>query len=330
MEDNMSSILTNQSAIVALQTLKSVNSGLSKAQSEISTGKSVASAKDNAAIWAISKVMETDQSSNKTMQSMLNVAGQAVSTARLGAERITDVLGEIKNLALGANSSVTESERAKIRTDIELKFKEIASVISGTQMNGVNLLKGPAADIAGTAPTGAEQTAIDGVSLTVVGSLDRAAGSTTTTVNKINVGNTRLQHVLGINLTTGASSMFGANSLNLAEPGTATTAPTNGSRVGPHSVANSANEFIANIEAAISAVVAKTAELGSAGKRLSDQSEFVGKLADSLKVGVGSMVDADMEEASARLQALQTQQQLGIQSLSIANQAPSAILSLFR
>jgi len=51
---------------------------------------------------------------------------------------------------------------------------------------------------------------------------------------------------------------------------------------------------------------------------------------DALKNGVGAMVDADMEEASARLTALQTQQQLGIQSLSIANQAPQSILSLFR
>ena len=65
-------------------------------------------------------------------------------------------------------------------------------------------------------------------------------------------------------------------------------------------------------------------------KRVSDQADFVGKLADSLKAGIGSLVDADMEEASARLQALQTQQQLGIQSLSIANQEPSAIMSLFR
>ena len=49
-----------------------------------------------------------------------------------------------------------------------------------------------------------------------------------------------------------------------------------------------------------------------------------------MKTGIGSLVDADMEEASARLQALQTQQQLGIQALSIANQAPSSILALFR
>ena len=59
----MSSILTNNGAMVALQTLKSINAGMAKTQSEISTGKSVATAKDNAAIWAISKVMESDESS---------------------------------------------------------------------------------------------------------------------------------------------------------------------------------------------------------------------------------------------------------------------------
>ena len=60
------------------------------------------------------------------------------------------------------------------------------------------------------------------------------------------------------------------------------------------------------------------------------QNDFVSKLMDSLKTGIGSLVDADMEEASARLQALQVQQQLGIQSLSIAYQAPQSVLSLFR
>ncbi len=63
----MSSILTNNSAMVALQTLKSINSQLGKTQSDIATGKTVANAKDNAAVWAISKVMETDQSAAKTI-----------------------------------------------------------------------------------------------------------------------------------------------------------------------------------------------------------------------------------------------------------------------
>ena len=65
-------------------------------------------------------------------------------------------------------------------------------------------------------------------------------------------------------------------------------------------------------------------------ENIASQREFVGELTNALESGMGSLVDADMEEASAKLKALQTQQQLGVQSLSIANQAPGAIMSLFR
>ena len=72
------------------------------------------------------------------------------------------------------------------------------------------------------------------------------------------------------------------------------------------------------------------AAFGAAQTRIEAQNDFLSKQADSLKAGVSAMVDADMEEASARLTALQTQQQLGIQALSIANQAPQTILALFK
>ncbi|MDG1182253.1 MAG: flagellin, partial [Tateyamaria sp.] len=87
---------------------------------------------------------------------------------------------------------------------------------------------------------------------------------------------------------------------------------------------------LSGIEALIDTAIDAAASFGSAQGRIETQSDFVSKLSDSLKTGIGSMVDADMEEVSARLQALQTQQQLGVQSLSIANQAPQTILSLFR
>ncbi|MFQ5438478.1 MAG: flagellin, partial [Paracoccaceae bacterium] len=85
-----------------------------------------------------------------------------------------------------------------------------------------------------------------------------------------------------------------------------------------------------NIETLIQTSIDGAAAFGSTQKRLEIQNDFVGKLIDSLKVGIGALVDASMEETSARLQALQVQQQLGVQSLSIANQAPQSILSLFR
>ncbi len=280
----MSSILTNNSAMVALQTLKNINSQLGKTQSDIATGKTVANAKDNAAVWAISKVMETDQSAFKTIQSNLNVADAVVGTARAGAEQITDLLKEMKNLAIGGANDAADF--AKIDTDMAKKIEQITAIIEGTQLNGVNLLK-------------AEPTA-GNTAFTVLGSLDRTNGAATTGASNIEV--TSVDFEDGLDLTT----------------------------IGTISDRASAESAITALEDLIDIAVQGAADLGSAGKRISDQSSFVGKLSDSLKTGIGSLVDADMEEASARLQALQTQQQLGIQALSIANQGPSAVMSLFR
>jgi flagellin len=96
------------------------------------------------------------------------------------------------------------------------------------------------------------------------------------------------------------------------------------------SSASGAQAALASIENLMQTSINAAASFGSSEKRINIQNTFVSSMVDSLKTGIGAMVDADMEEASARLQALQVQQQLGVQSLSIANQAPQSILSLFR
>ena len=87
---------------------------------------------------------------------------------------------------------------------------------------------------------------------------------------------------------------------------------------------------LTNVETMINRAIDSSAAFGSSQMRIDIQNDFVGKLTDALKSGIGTLVDADMEEASARLQALQVQQQLGVQALSIANQQPQNILALFR
>jgi len=77
-------------------------------------------------------------------------------------------------------------------------------------------------------------------------------------------------------------------------------------------------------------VISAATTMGVTEKTLEGQQEFLSALTDTIDSGVSSMVDADMEEEAARLQAYQVQQQLATQSLSIANQAPQNILSLFR
>ncbi len=96
------------------------------------------------------------------------------------------------------------------------------------------------------------------------------------------------------------------------------------------SSATSAGNLLTTIDTSISNVSASLAKLGTSSKSLDNHMNFVGKLQDSITQGIGNLVDADMAKESAKLQALQTKQQLGVQALSIANQSTSTVMSLFR
>ncbi|WP_125256754.1 flagellin [Brevundimonas fluminis] len=91
-----------------------------------------------------------------------------------------------------------------------------------------------------------------------------------------------------------------------------------------------ASNALTAVNNSIDAVSGALARLGTKSKALTTHLTFVGKLTDSLESGVGNLVDADLAKESAKLQALQTKQQLGVQALSIANQTPQLVLSLFR
>ncbi len=280
----MSSINTNNGAMVALQTLKRINNDLGNVQNEISTGKKIASANDGSAIWAISKVMEADVAGFDAISDSLNVGQATVAVAQAGAEQITGLLEDMKTLAVSAQSETADF--GKIEAEMLAKQNQITSIISASQFNGANLL---ATDVDGNAAT----------SLTVISSLNRV-GTAAPTVATIDVTSVDFEANLDV-----------ASRTSIADTTTAATA-------------------LGEIETYLQTAIDGAAELGAAASRIQDQGEFIGKLTDAMKSGIGALVDADMEEASARLQALQTQQQLGIQALSIANSAPQSILALFR
>jgi len=94
--------------------------------------------------------------------------------------------------------------------------------------------------------------------------------------------------------------------------------------------ATGASSALTKLDNSITALNSSLGELGSQAKQIEAHKTFVSKLVDTLEAGIGNLVDADLAKESARLQALQVQQQLGAQSLSIANQAPQIILSLFK
>lgn len=281
----MSSILTNNSAMVALQTLKSVNTDLAKTQDMISTGKAVGSAKDNSAIWAISKVMDSDVRGFQAISESLSLGESTVAVASAAAEQVVEVMQDIKSLAISAQSE--NVDHAKIQSDIDEKNAQVASIISTAQFNGANLL---ATNVDGGTAT----------SLNVLASLDRV-GTNDPTPTSITVDTVDFE--ANIDLATDLTA--------ITDTATAGTA-------------------LGEIETFLQTAIDGAAALGASAGRLESQGEFISKLTDSMVQGIGGLVDADMEEASAKLQALQVQQQLATQSLSIANQAPQNILSLFR
>ena len=440
----MSSILTNNSAMVALKTLQSINKDLTATQNQISTGKSVASAKDNSAIWAISKVMESDVAGFKTVSESLSLGESTVAVAANASETITDLLHDVRGRVVAAQEE--NVDRSAIQRDIESLTKQIGSVVSAAQFNGLNLIDGTSSDdvkilssldrdstgqvnakhievvrqnLSTTTPSSAQQfgtgAAADqgtaNAAVEVAGANTGFAGSATdpvssTTVNgggnvvvtfgAVEAGNSYQLTLDGLSINTAdGSSASGRRDFqyvasaedgqadvinNLANQLTsffaaatdsgdeyavavnvAAGTPTFSTGISADNVdvgavfqtggtagATAASGGLGALDSfdvttdqgalgalnAIDGLIDKsvnaTAAFGTVQNRIETQSDFVSSLTNSFKSGIGSLVDADMEEVSARLQALQTQQQLGVQSLSIANQAPQTILSLFR
>lgn len=405
----MTSILTNNSAMTALQTLKNINMNLNKTQTEISTGKTIASAKDNSAVWAISKVMESDVAGFDAISDSLALGGSTITTARVASESVQDLLKEMKKKIVAASGE--NVDRVKLQTEVESLRDQITTVVGGAQFNGLNLVDGTqtsvdvlaSLDRSGTAVTSSSITVnaqnlsaggytakvafaaagtgtISAAGDTVVLSLDAAGGTDTLDISPgtttawaagdsvtlrigdkaatytvsasdIATGNTPEDMIavglknaidaLGIaDLTVNFDS---ANPGQLAFDNQGTTDLTvtgqfknaNSGGLGALatidvSTATGATAALGSIETMIQTSIDAAAAFGAVETRIEIQSDFVGKLTDALKSGIGSLVDADMEETSARLQALQVQQQLGIQALSIANQQPQNVLSLFR
>ncbi len=144
--------------------------------------------------------------------------------------------------------------------------------------------------------------------------------------NGINLVDGSLTNGLTALANADGSSHLTVASQDLSLGGSIITVSTNAG----FTTATSANALLTTIDTSISQVSASLAKLGTSSKAVANHATFIGKLQDSLEAGIGNLVDADMAKESAHLQALQTKQQLGIQALSIANQAPQIAVSLFR
>ncbi len=342
----MSSILTNNSAMTALQSLNATQAALNATQSQISTGLRIQSASDNAAYWSISTTMKSDTSALSAVTDALNLGGSVVSAASAAVNATITIMNKLKADLVTAQTPGVNA--AQVQSDITAQQQSLLNIISSASFNGVNLLDGSSGSSAQVAASFTRAAATGGGTSANVGFI----GIDTSTAGTQLTGSTSSylgQAITGLSANAALMNSGTAYTTG-ATPGTSGTVTTGTAAEGASGTyaagsilsfdvtkvvgtATSAADLTAiaqGIDAAITNITTVGAKLGAVQSQISNQTTFVSALSDAITSGVGSLVDADMNAASTRLNALQTQQQLGVQSLSIANQNAQLILKLFQ
>ncbi|CVI59658.1 MULTISPECIES: flagellin [Agrobacterium] len=312
----MTSILTNTAAMSALQTLRAISGQLEETQSRVSSGLRVKTASDNAAYWSIATTMRSDNMALSAVQDALGLGAAKIDVAYSAMESAVEVVKEIKSKIVAATEEGVD--KTKIQEEIDQLKKQLESIAQGASFSGENWLLGTGAK---TVVSGFVRDGSGSVNVTKT---DYTLVDTTTATETPNVifGLTgtpaTLDTTKGIIGEAGVASGISVWSIDLKLFDSATP-PT-------YTIGN----LLTDVETAFQSLSSASSALGSIKMRIGLQEDFISKLTDSIDSGIGRLVDADMNEESTRLKALQTQQQLGIQSLSIANTSSENILSLFR
>jgi flagellin len=321
----MTSIMTNAAAMAALQTLRSINSELEMVQARISSGYRVETAGDNAAYWSIATTMRSDNKALSTVSDALGLGASKVDLAYTGMNAAIDVVTEAKAKLVAAREPGVD--KTKIDKELVQLKNQLQSVAESASFSGENWLFNAAVGGAGTR--------------SIVGSFNRStAGNVSVATLDIDVSQTIL-----IDTDNAASGILTkdidadalletpttvADNWFLIDAGSTTAATGQEITLTSATTDAEVDAMIRVVDSILTQLTDAASNLGAINKRVEMQENFVTNLMDSINKGVGRLVDADMNEESTRLQALQTQQQLGIQSLSIANANPQNILTLFQ
>jgi flagellin len=291
--------------MTALQTLRSVSSQLATTQTRISTGQRVSTASDNAAYWSIATSMRADNAALSAVSDSLGLSAATVDTEYTAlTSTIGDSTGGLTKLqSLLVEAKTAGIDRTKIQADVTQIQQQMKGTADAATFNGVNWLS----------TTTATPTTVN-----LVSSYSRVGGTPTTgsialTVSTYSLYTSSQGGIL--------DTVSGTASVDTIDISTLTDSASDQATL---------DTYIAQVTGAINSVASAAANLGAVKNRISTNTDFVKSLMDSVDRGIGQLVDADMNQESTRLSALQVQQQLGVQALSIANSSSQSILSLFR
>jgi flagellin len=314
----MSSINTNVAAMTALQSLTQTQKSLTDTQNRISTGMRVAEASDNAAYWSIATTMRSDKASLSTVQDALGLGASLVDVSYTAVNSAIDVVNQIKSKLVAAREPGID--KAKVQTEITQLQKQLTSIAGSASFSGQNWLS------VDSSASGYNATK------SIVSSFTRTGNAVA--VQTIDIDTSTMVLFDGNTTTPGGGILDAKRAADGTVDNTAGTFTV--STLDISSLTDSTtdtatlNSFISGADAAIKDMTDAAGSLGAVKSRIGIQQTFVKGLMDAIDRGVSALVDADMNEESTKLQALQVQQQLGVQALSIANASSQVILKLFQ
>lgn len=318
----MNSINTNFAALTALQSLNDTNKDLLMTQNRISTGLRIGEASDGAAYWSMSTTMKSDSKALNAVSDALGLGSATVDVTYTALNSAIDVTTEIKAKLVAAREPGVD--RVQVQTEIDALQDQLRGVASAASFSGENWLSVDSGDANYNATESIVSSFTRSGSTVSIGTI---SVSVSTMFLFDNEGTPPAINARGI-LASGRDATTGA----IDAAGTIVVASVDGSSEMSVASATDAqiDQSIQAVDMAITEMTSAATQLGAAKARMALQLDFVSALQDSIDRGVSTLVDADMNEESTRLQALQVQQQLGIQALSIANSSSQNILSLFR
>jgi len=305
--------------MTALQSLNKTNLAMEATQRRISTGYRVGTAEDNAAYWSIATTMRSDNSALSTVKDALGLGAATIDVAYTAINSAIDVTKAIKDKLVASRQPGVD--RTKIQSEVTELQNQLQSIADSAVFSGENWLSTDS-----SAPS-------YNASKSIVSSFSRTNGNITIGIISVDVtgltfydagaGATEVGIIDGLRDATGVIDTGGGGLFNVAtlDISTLTDSPAD---------ITTLESYIIGVDKSISEMTSSASTLGATKQRVTLQKSFVSALMDAVDRGISTLIDADMTEESTRLQALQVQQQLGIQSLSIANQSSQNIMALFQ
>ena len=322
----MSNVTTNPAASAALTVLRGINKDLGVVQQQVSSGYRIKTASDDPTYWSMATTMRSDQSSLSTISDALGLGSSKVDTASTAMDSVVSLLTQIQSKLVSAKEPGTDKNA--VNADIQQLKNQLQSVTQSASFSGENWLYNTA-----------EQP---NTQQSVISNFTRGAGGQVS-LTTIGYDSSKTLMIDTVNPQRGLLTMnVDASTFDTSGSGTARnyylltadggSAPSGGAEIAISSSTTDAQltDMINVTNSLLKSATSADSTLGLMKSNINDQSDYVSKLTDTIKSSVGDLVDTNMEEAAVRQSSLQTAQQMGVQSLSIANSMASKILIILQ